>query len=136
MGLIGHLSHQQFAQDAAERPSAVGKAFTPESVSRSRAAVRLTCGEIEELGRMYESGQTVRHLVEHFGCHRSTVLSALKRLGITGRRQRRILTDEKAIDAARRFGEGESLAAIGQHYSVDATTIRRELHKLGVSTSR
>jgi len=106
--------------------------FDTESLTEKRKRVVLTDEQVTDLGIGHEAGETVPQLVEFFGCHRATVLNTLKKLGIKGRAQHRLMNDYQVAEAAIRFSEGESLVLLGQAYGVDPGTVRRELRKLGI----
>ncbi len=43
------------------------------------------------------------------------------------------MTDDGISEAARRYRTGDSLAKLASAFNVDAATIRRELHRIGVT---
>lgn len=53
--------------------------------------------------------------------------------GVQRRTNERKLTNEDVEEAVRRYGAGESLATVGIALNVDAATVRRELHRAGVT---
>jgi hypothetical protein len=62
--------------------------------------------------------------------NRNTVMGRIKRAGV--RRHYPALLSEEIKQAAQLYELGQSLATVGEHFGVHATTIRRALLKDGV----
>ncbi len=83
---------------------------------------------------MYQQGQTIRQLVEHFGVHKTTVSDHLKRRGVATRVVERRLSDTDVTKAADLYSTGQSLAQVAKHFGVYDTTVYREFKKVGIQT--
>lgn len=82
-----------------------------------------------ELVDRYKAGATQRELAEEYRIHRRTVANILDRHGAA---RNRGLLPELVEEAAQRYAEGQSLAAIGQALGADAGTVRARLLERGV----
>ena len=103
-----------------------------DSVTTQRQT-RLSEQERKRLVELYQDGWTVKKLVTKYGIHKDTVSRHLEAAGVPRRGWQRRLTDtqvEKASDLYTK--EKWSLAKLGQHYGVSASTIRSELLRTGL----
>ena len=73
----------------------------------------------------------MRDLAHKFGIHRVTV-SRLLRLEGVELRIRGLTADEIDV-AVELYGQGESLARIGEHFDVDHGTVWRQVRRRGVN---
>ncbi len=78
----------------------------------------------------YENGATARAVGRLFGISRHTVTGHLKARGIALRH--RPLGPEQVAEAIRLYGQGWSLARVGEHFGRDATLIHLVLKREGV----
>lgn len=93
---------------------------------------RLGPAEVDRLVDGYRAGSTVRQLSAEFGVSRATVSAHLERQGLPRRYNR--LSGDALAEAGRLYGDGWSLARLGERYGLDAGTVRRALLKSGVQT--
>ena len=98
--------------------------------SRNRHT-RLRPDQVDELVQLYQAGQSVRQLADHFSVNRTTVLGHLERRAITRRPATRKLTDTQVRRAAKYHQAGESLTKIAARFNVDRVTITKELRRAG-----
>ncbi len=94
--------------------------------------LRLNTGQVAELIKRYEAGDTVYQLAAHFDIRRATVSSILKKAGIQLRL--RPPTPLVIADMVRLYESGLSLAAVSQCLHFDPTTVLRYLRLEGVVT--
>ncbi len=83
---------------------------------------RLCREEIIKLITRYQAGALIKDLATEFDLDRRTVSAVLKREGATLRL--RGLTPEQIAQAVHLYGQGWSLAKIGDKFKVDAETVR------------
>ena len=111
--------------------SAASSPRPAERPNRSRQRQRrLSVTEVAELIKEYESQVPVKDLAKKFGVHRLTVTAHLQRHGVELRQVG--LAPEDITTAALLYGQGWSLARLGERYSVDSTTVWRALRAAGV----
>jgi transposase-like protein len=90
---------------------------------------RLSTDEAQRLIELYSQGELIDSLAARFHISRTTVMKHVERTGAP--RRRNVLTDR--FDEARQlYNEGWSLARIGQHLGVNASTVWHALRKAGV----
>lgn len=70
------------------------------------------------------------YLAQHFGVHRSTVSAILKRHAVSTRQSG--LSAEQVRRAVLLYGQGKSLAIIGNELGVDTGTVHDRLRERGV----
>ena len=98
---------------------------------------RLSDQERKELVELYKNGWTVKKLVTKYGIHKDTVSRHLEAAGVPRRGWQRKMTDTQVKEASRRYvDERWSLARLGKHYSVSASTVRTELLDAGLVLRR
>ena len=95
-----------------------------------RAARRLPPTETEALVVGYGAGGTVYELGKSFGIHRVTAAKLLRRAGLRLRGDGLNAGDVAA--AARLYKQGLSLAKVGEHFAVSASTVHRALKERGI----
>lgn len=130
MALSGHYSNPVVDSTTDESP---GQSAMPSREQRQKQ-VRLGQLQVDELVSLYQQGQTIRQLVEHFGVHKTTVSDHLKRRGVATRVVERRLSDADVAKAAELYQAGQSLAQVAQHFGVYDTTIYREFKKADIPT--
>lgn len=94
---------------------------------------RLNAADIADLIAGYRAGQSLSDLAKEFRIHHHTVTAHLEHCGVTRRMNTRKFSNDDLDEAARRNRVGESLATVGIAFNVDAATLRRELHRAGVT---
>ena len=92
---------------------------------------RLKPAEIGELVARYQDGAKVRDLAADYRINRNTVIGHINRAGV--RRHYPALMSEEIRKAAHLYRSGWSLAAIGSHFRVNASTVRTALLRVGVA---
>ena len=103
--------------------------------SSAQRQTRLSAGQRAELVELYCSGVSVVRLAEKFSIHKGTVSAHLERAGVPRRGWQRKMTDKQVEEASRLYVRARwSLARLGKHYSVSASTVRTELMRFGVQT--
>jgi hypothetical protein len=80
----------------------------------------------------YLAGATTYELGTRFGIERRTVSNILHRHDVPMRRQG--LPPEQVDDAIHLYNLGWSLARVGEHLSVDHTTVLTKLRERGIPT--
>ncbi|WP_100517200.1 helix-turn-helix domain-containing protein [Mycobacteroides abscessus] len=86
---------------------------------------------MNELVAAYESGISSNQLVIDYGIAKGTVLKLLRANNATMRRQG--LNAVTAKQAATLYRDGKSLAAIGEKFGVNPTTVRSALVKQNIA---
>jgi hypothetical protein len=84
----------------------------------------LVAADIDRLIQRYLAGTPINDLANEFAIHRTTVMQHVQRSGVP--RRQHVLADR--VDEARHlYEQGWSLAQIGQHFDVHASTVRLAL---------
>ena len=106
----------------------------PASADRPKPgrARQLDANQVQALIQCYTASVTTYELGDRFGIDRRTVSAILHRHSVDMRR--RGLSPNQADDAIRLYESGWSLARIGEHLSVDPTTVLNRLQERGVRT--
>ncbi len=91
---------------------------------------RLTLQQQAEVVGRYQAGAQMSYLAKHFGVHRSTVSAILKRHGVSTRQSG--LSANQVDEAVLLYGQGKSLAIIGNKLGVDTGTVHNRLLEQGV----
>ena len=106
----------------------------PPSVDRPKPgrARQLDANQIHALIQGYTTGATTYELGARFGIDRRTASAILRRHSVDMRL--RGLSPDQADDAIHLYNYGWSLARIGEHLSVDPTTVLNQLRERGVPT--
>jgi transposase len=78
----------------------------------------------------YRTGSKVRNLANHYRISRSTVLEHITQAGV--RKHYAALIPAEIAEAAQLYRSGRSLTAVGEHFGVNASTVRSALQKGGV----
>jgi len=107
------------------RISALSEHRPPAKAVPRLAMTRLDDVAILDLIDRYHSGAQIKDLAKRFGVHRTTVTALLHRHGVE--RRRLGLSPDQADDARRLYGDGWSLARLGDKFGVDDMTVRRYL---------
>ncbi len=92
---------------------------------------RLTAEMLDEAGRRYGNGETLRQVAHELGVSRSRLADRLREHGVVIRRQ--APSPEQALEMARHYEQGESLARVGARLGFNAGTVRTHLLRAGVS---
>ena len=95
-------------------------------------ARQLDTSQIQALIQGYTTGATTYELGDRFGLDRRTVSAILHRHGVDMRR--RGLSPDQVDDVIRLYESSWSLARIGEHLSVDPTTVLNRLRERGIPT--
>lgn len=90
---------------------------------------RLRDAEQLKLVESYRAGNAVNALAREFGISRQTIVAILDRHGIEHRQQR--LSADDIAEASRLYEYGWSLARIGNHLQVNASTVLNVLRRIG-----
>jgi hypothetical protein len=101
----------------------------PPSADRPKPgrARQFDADQLHALIQGYTAGATTYELGDRFGIDRRTVSAILHRHGV--QRRRRGLSPDQVDDAIRLYDSGWSLARIGEHLSVDPTTVLNRLRE-------
>jgi hypothetical protein len=99
---------------------------------KPRRARQLDANQTQALIQGYTAGATTYELSARFGIDRRTVSAILHRHGVDMRR--RGLSPDQVDDAIHLYNIGWSLARIGEHLSVDPTTVLNRLRERGIPT--
>lgn len=119
--LIANSRVPSLAEPIVERP-------TPEH-RPERVQHWLEPDEVAELVATYQAGATIDELAARFSVHRTTVMAHLDRSGVA--RRQRGLAPEQVEEAAQLYLGGWSLVRVGDHFQVDAETVRQSLMSVG-----
>jgi len=93
---------------------------------------RLSGPEADRLVQAYLAGSSVRLLAAEFQINRHTVSAHLERHGIARRVQKQKLTDQQVAAVIDLYASGWSLVRVGEHFDVNAETVRRALLAAGI----
>lgn len=104
----------------------------PRTLPDRQRQIRLSDDEVDQMVIDYKSGQPICQLVRMYAVHRTTVLEHLERRGVARRPNVRKLTDGDVNRAAHLYTNGASLVRVGEAFSVNESTIRREFSVAGV----
>ena len=99
-------------------------------IRKIRESTILTVQQKREAADAYISGLTVNQVAWNFNVNRNVVLRIMDEFDAHVRPSVRVLNDEQVSEASQLQTAGMTLAKIGEHFSVDQRTIRRELAKL------
>ncbi len=116
--------------DEAAVALAVGRPMTKVSGVVKQTQRRLTLQQQAEVVGRYQAGAQMSYLAKHFGVHRSTVSAILKRHGVSTRQSG--LSANQVDEAVLLYGQGKSLAIIGNKLGVDTGTVHNRLLEQGV----
>src|SRR5688572_1963288 len=83
--------------------------------------------------RAYKAGRTLNELAVEFQIHRRTVAAHLERNGIPRRAQVSKLSHVQVLEAIHLYASGSSLVRLGEHFDVNAETVRRALLQAGIA---
>jgi len=86
---------------------------------------RLTTDDTKRLIDLYTQGELIDDLVTQFHISRTTVMEHVERAGVP----RRNLLTRRLEEAQQLYDQGWSLARIGQHLGVNASTVWRTFRK-------
>ncbi len=117
-------------QQEREQGDSVRPDFTP-AVVRQQNYRQLTVEEKASIVQLYKEGTPVNEIAKSHRVTRETVHRLSRAAGLKPRQ--RGLSPEQGLEAARRYRAGDSLATIGGHFNVHATTIRTCLLAQGMS---
>ncbi|MGH3450169.1 MAG: hypothetical protein ACRDQW_05460 [Haloechinothrix sp.] len=78
---------------------------------------------------MYVDAKTMREVAEHFRVHRTTVAIHLGRRSVPVRRGK--LTGEQVAETGALYGQGFTLAEIGERFEIGQDTARRAVLAAG-----
>ena len=109
-----------------------GRDRPPARTTRSLRQIqhRLNTDEVERLIQLYtQGGELIDALAATFHISRTTVMKHVERAGAP--RRRNLLT-HRLEEARQLYDQGWSLAKVGQHLGVNASTVWDALRKAGV----
>lgn len=130
--LVGSYSNQEHLARLADKIMSTTSVRRPSTRNRGRcrAVHRLNAEARQHLVDDYQAGAPTTELCRAYGLGKGTILTILRDAGVAMRRQG---LDEAAVDeASTLYAGGMSLAQLGQHFSVDPTTVWRALRRAGV----
>jgi transposase-like protein len=105
---------------------------TRESAAPLQRQTRLSREAREEMTAAYLAGASVSELCSAYKVHRTTAYAILGAADAVRPPHVRKMTDEDVSIAVRMYAAGDSLATVARVFSVDPTTVRRELFRAGV----
>jgi hypothetical protein len=120
------LAHEAMA-DRAKLPGLSNSGAVRLDVTPQR---RLAHADQTELVQAYVAGANMKDLAAAHGIHRVTASEIIRRAGVPTRQ--RGLDPGQVDRAVRLYGEGWSLARLGQRFEVAGTTVWRALRGRGV----
>ncbi|RQM34890.1 helix-turn-helix domain-containing protein [Rhodococcus ruber] len=85
---------------------------------------------VRQLAAEYEAGASTRQLEKHFGISRASIVKLLRDAGVSIRYQG--MSSAQIDEAVRLYGDGLSLARIGEELGVDPGTVWRRLRERDV----
>ena len=91
---------------------------------------RLTKAERQQIVEQYQTGARVKDLAGQFGVRRATIGAVLDQADVL--RRPRGLCPAQIDQAVTLYGQGLSLARIGERFDVEAHTVRSALLRRGV----
>ncbi len=101
------------------------------AVQARRLDRRLSAAMIAELVAAYQAGTSTPELCKRYGLSKGGVLKLLGEAGVAMRKQP--MTDEQTELAVRLYGEGRSLAAIGDQLGKAKSSVREALIARGAA---
>jgi AraC-like DNA-binding protein len=122
--LLGRYSNHdimsRLRQVLADQKPGRPPARTTRSLHKKQAQHRLDAEEVDRLLERYRAGTKINALASEFQISRTTVMKHVERAGAP--RRRGVILEH--LDEARRLYEsGWSLAKVGEHFGVDASTV-------------
>jgi len=90
---------------------------------------RLSAADIADICASYIGGSSIDELARSYAVNRTTIITHLGQRGVPRRRVVRKMTDVQVAEAAARYREGHSLAAVADQFNVDARTLGREFRR-------
>lgn len=80
----------------------------------------------------YQAGSTIRELAARFNVNRTTVLAHVERAAIPRHSDHGKWDEAMLAEAESLYEQGHSLATIGEHFRVHATTVGTRLRRNGI----
>lgn len=135
--VIARLSHPTESLETVLQMAVAGQFWGPKAqnyaVDAGRRAWkrhrRLGGDELSELLAGYHDGVLINDLADTFAIHRNTVLSLAKRAGAAERYR---VIDRQLDEAWNLYEHGWSVAAIGDEFGVDPSTVWRAFQRAGL----
>jgi very-short-patch-repair endonuclease len=93
---------------------------------------KLSTSDVNNLVKLYLSGERTVGISHQFNVTVPTVLSRLRERNIPIRKSGPTCPSVPLDEAIRLYGEGIGIVALGERYGVDAMTVRKRLDKAGV----
>jgi len=94
---------------------------------------RLSAADISDICASYIAGSSIDALARARGVNRTTIITHLDQRDVPRRRVVRKMTDPPVAEAAARYRQGHSLAAVADQFNIDARTLAREFRKAGIA---
>ena len=91
---------------------------------------RLKSDVVEQIVTRYKAGEPSTAIATTFNISKGSVIRLLRNAGVTIRNQP--LTSDQITEAAQLYASGQSLAEVGAHLGVDASTVHKALKKADV----
>lgn len=86
---------------------------------------------LDEAERRYECGEILRVIADDLGVSRQRLADRLRDRGVRLRREKP--SSGEVLEMCRRYEQGESLARVGERLGFNASTVRMNLLRAGVS---
>ena len=96
-----------------------------------RPVPRLTAAMLDEAERRYKCGEILRVIADDLGVSRQRLADRLRDRGVRLRREKP--SSGEVLEMCRRYEQGESLARVGERLGFNASTVRTNLLRAGVS---
>lgn len=104
---------------------------TPRTAPQPQPVPRLTDAMLDEAQGRYEARATLQLIADDLGVSRQRLAVRLRERGVAIRGEGP--SPEQALEMARRYREGESLARVGARLGFSAGTVRTHLRRAGVA---
>jgi len=103
---------------------------SPNAVKSFKIIQRLRQSEIEALLAAYRAGTPSPQLARQYGIGESSVITLLDTHGVPKRR--RLVTPEVARQAIKLYGQGQTLAEVGERLGYNSVTVLNILKRAGI----
>ncbi len=126
-----YSNHGEMASHLGELSDMIPESTPIQRKSPTQVQHRLGSDEADQMVTDYQAGAKIKDLAARYRINRNTVIGHINRTGV--RRHYPALVSEEIMRATQLYQSGRSLAAIGRHFGVNASTIRTALLRAGVA---
>ena len=102
------------------------------TIRRRKPRRNLSPTDRQRMASLFLKGRTFDEIVKEFGCHRRTVWSTLRRLGVLEPSVSQIWTDGERRQMADLYADGYTQTEIARQFGCGEPTVRQSLRQFGV----